>query len=55
LKEENDPRMFGKGHIFDEYQYANENNRGFYERYMAGEEVSHGWVNDSDFEPEPLD
>ena len=25
LKEQDDPRMFGKGHIFDEYPYADEN------------------------------
>ncbi len=50
LQEQGDPRMFGKGHVFDEYQYANENNRNFYERYMKGEDVKAGWVNESDFE-----
>jgi N-sulfoglucosamine sulfohydrolase len=50
LKQQGDPRMFGKGNIFDEYPYANEDNRGFYERYMGGEKVRAGWVNESDFE-----
>ena len=50
LKEQGDPRMHGNGHIFDEYIYAFENVRGFYERYMSGEELKTGWVNDSDFE-----
>jgi len=54
LKQQNDPRMFGRGQIFDEYTYS-QDNRNFYERYMKGEELNHGWVNDSDFEPEPLD
>ncbi len=46
--------MNGQGHIFDAYLYAGENHRGFYERYMAGEEMNTGWVNDSDF-GEPID
>ncbi|WPP49094.1 sulfatase family protein [Catalinimonas niigatensis] len=50
LLSQGDPRMMGNGHIFDEYTYANDANRNFYERYMAGEEVDHGWVNDSDFQ-----
>lgn len=50
LLTQGDPRMMGNGHIFDEYTYANEANRNFYERYMAGEEVDHGWVNESDFQ-----
>jgi N-sulfoglucosamine sulfohydrolase len=52
LKKQGDPRMFGNGHIFDEYSYANENNRDFYTRYMNGEEIKTGWVNPTDFEPD---
>ena len=55
LKAQNDPRMFGNGHIFDEYPYAQENMKGFYERYMGGEELEAGWVNTSDFEEAPLE
>lgn len=50
LKAEGDPRVLGQGHIFDEYTYAQERMRGFYERFMGGEEINAGWVNKSDFE-----
>ncbi len=50
LKEQNDPRMFGNGSVFDEYLYANKNDRNFYERLMNGENPKAGWVNKSDFE-----
>ena len=50
LKEEGDPRMFGQGHIFDEYVYFGNASRGFYERYINGEEMKAGWVNETDFE-----
>lgn len=55
LKEQGDPRMFGKGHLFDEYDYVDKNSRNFYDRYMKGEKVSSGWVNKSDFETAPLE
>ncbi len=55
LKAQGDPRMLGQGHVFDEYPYAQEDTRGFYERYRAGEPLKAGWVNESDFEPEPLE
>lgn len=51
LKAQNDPRMFGKGSIFDQYIYANAEQRNFYERFMRGEKPKAGWVNESDFEP----
>nr|WKN40201.1 sulfatase [Tunicatimonas sp. TK19036] len=50
LKEQGDPRMFGRGDIFDNYVYSSEATRGFYERYMGGEDIKTGWVNPSDFE-----
>ncbi len=50
LKEQGDPRMFGQGHIFDEYPYAHPDVRNFYERYMKGEKVQAGWVIPSDFD-----
>jgi hypothetical protein len=55
LEEQGDPRMSGQGHIFDEYTYAQKNVRGFYERYMNGEKMNTGWVNDSDYEKNMLD
>ncbi|MEK6478661.1 sulfatase [Catalinimonas sp. 4WD22] len=50
LLAQGDPRMMGNGHVFDDYVYANEANRDFYSRYLEGEDVDHGWVNDSDFQ-----
>ncbi len=50
LKRQGDPRMFGKGHVFDEYPYAQGDMRNFYERYRQGEKLEPGWVNPSDFE-----
>ncbi len=53
LKAQQDPRMFGRGHVFDDYPYADARTRHFYERYMSGEKVKAGWVNESDFEKQP--
>jgi arylsulfatase A-like enzyme len=56
LKQQDDPRMSGRGYIFDAYEYAADRTRAFYQRYMDGEisrDVA-GWVNESDFEDEPL-
>ncbi len=55
LKQQGDPRMFGKGNVFEEYLYANPDGRGFYERYMKGEKLRAGWVSPSDFEKEPIE
>jgi len=55
LKQQEDPRMFGQGHVFEDYPYADAALRGFYERYMSGEKLRAGWVNLTDFEPRPLD
>lgn len=54
LKSQSDPRMFGRGDVFDRYPYANPGQRGFYERFMRGEKIPTGWVSDSDFEKEPI-
>ncbi|WP_395262478.1 sulfatase [Halalkalibaculum sp. DA3122] len=56
LKQQGDPRMFGRGYIFDAYRYAHEQTRWFYQRYMNGKanKEDAGWVNESDFEEEPL-
>jgi arylsulfatase A-like enzyme len=50
LKQQEDPRMFGKGQVFDEYPYADKSGKDFYERFMKGEKLRAGWVNESDFE-----
>jgi N-sulfoglucosamine sulfohydrolase len=55
LRAQHDPRILGNGEVFDRYPYANAATRNFYERYLRGEKVRAGWVNESDFEPRPLD
>jgi arylsulfatase A-like enzyme len=55
LTAQDDPRMFGKGEVFEQYPYADERHRGFYERFMKGEKLTAGWVNKSDFETVPPD
>lgn len=56
LEEQGDPRMFGKGYLFDEYKISNDATRNFYERFSNGQldKSKAGWVNESDFESEPL-
>jgi arylsulfatase A-like enzyme len=54
LRRQGDPRMEGKGHLFDEYPHANPGNVGFYERFMRGEKMNAGWVNPTDFEKAPI-
>jgi N-sulfoglucosamine sulfohydrolase len=54
LREQDDPRMFGRGSVFDKYIYADEATRNFYERFMRGEKLKAGWVNPSDFETSPM-
>jgi N-sulfoglucosamine sulfohydrolase len=49
LTSQEDPRMKGQGNIFDQYPYIGEVSN-FYNRYLAGEEIATGWVNQSDFD-----
>jgi hypothetical protein len=52
LRAQEDPRMAGRGHVFDEYKpTAGEK---FYEKFIRGEKQPAGWVNESDFEPAPV-
>jgi arylsulfatase A-like enzyme len=56
LEAQGDPRILGRGHVFDEYRYSDEKSRGFYERYIRGDEsLNAGWVEPSDFEEEPVE
>ncbi|MDH5602463.1 MAG: sulfatase [Cyclobacteriaceae bacterium] len=50
LHEQEDPRVNGQGHLFDEYLYADEKTYDFYNRYMSGEQLKAGWVEPTDFE-----
>jgi N-sulfoglucosamine sulfohydrolase len=54
LLDQDDPRAYGHGDLFDNYKYADESVRDFYKRYMNGEltKTSAGWVDPSDFETE---
>ncbi len=52
LKTQGDPRMFGRGHNFDEYKPTNGD--GFYEKFRSGEKVNAGWVSPTDFEKKQI-
>lgn len=54
LKQDGDPRMFGRGDIFDSYPYS-ENTRNFYNRFMAGEKLKAGWIEQTDIEKEKIE
>lgn len=53
LKSEGDYRMFGYGHIYENFPGAVYNN--FYERFMKGESLKFNWINKSDIEKLPFD
>lgn len=55
LKAQQDPRMFGRGGEFEAEPYSNPKERNFYERFIRGEKIKAGWVEESDFEKAPLD
>lgn len=55
LKAQEDPRMLGKGGVFEAEPYADPSHRNFYERLMRGEKLRAGWVSDTDFEKAPLE
>lgn len=40
LKDEDDPRMFGRGFVFDNYQYMDKSTVNFYQRYLNGEKIN---------------
>lgn len=54
LRQQGDPRMEGKGGIFDKYEHATKANAGFYEKFMRGESVKAGWISPTDIEPKAL-
>lgn len=57
LKEQQDPRMFGNGDIFNSYGYSNEMGWNYYERFMDGEFTikNTNWVNPDDQEKEIIE
>jgi len=54
LKAQGDPRMFGRGDVFDRYPVAMEGSRDFHGRFTRGEKPKAGWVSETDFEPAPI-
>ncbi len=54
LNAQGDPRMFGNGDVFDNYDYGNPRVRNFYNRYMNGENIPTPWVRKSDYEETEL-
>jgi N-sulfoglucosamine sulfohydrolase len=55
LRQQEDPRMFGRGEMFEKFLYTDPAVRDFYNRYMKGEKLKPGWVNPTDFEVGPVD
>jgi hypothetical protein len=49
LTEQGDPRILGNGDIFDNYPYQGAV-QNYYNRYMSGEKLPAGWVNETDYD-----
>ncbi len=54
LIEQGDPRILGNGDIFDNYPYQGAV-QNYYNRYMAGEKVPAGWVNETDYDADLME
>ena len=52
LKSQGDPRMNGRGEVFDHYKPTEGD--GLYEKFMRGEKIKTGWINPTDFEKGPI-
>ena len=51
LKEQEDPRMSGRGEVFEQYPYARDNSRNFYPRFMRGDKtLLWAWIDSTDVE-----
>ena len=51
LRQQEDPRMEGKGSVFDNYIISTDS-KDFHKRFTNGEPTRAGWVNPGDFEKE---
>ncbi len=55
LTEQGDPRMAGRGDLFEQYPFARPSRNGFYERFIkrgeTGERMVPGWIRETDIEP----
>ena len=50
LTAQGDPRMFGNGGVFDDYEHSTKKHVGYYERFLRGENISAGWIDPDDIE-----
>lgn len=48
LKNQDDPRMFGKGEIFDRYEFGRDGMINFFNNLMDGTQEDMGWFNPDD-------
>ena len=51
LAAEGDPRMEGNGAVFDNYPYASDTFRNFYDKFLRGEAPVPSWINPGDVQP----
>jgi arylsulfatase A-like enzyme len=54
LTAQGDPRMSGRGEVFEQQPYAFPEQRDFYSRYLRGERPKTTWVDPGDYEPGSL-
>lgn len=50
LRKQNDPRMFGRGYLFDNYMVAPLLYNNYYENYKQGKAAKVNWVNPDDYD-----
>jgi N-sulfoglucosamine sulfohydrolase len=55
LKAQDDLRQRGYGYLYDQYPVSEPTVRSYYEKDKAGNRVKATWVNETDYESEPLD
>lgn len=55
LLEQADPRMSQEDPGFDLFLYSDTKVRDFYNRFVKGEKMKTGWINDADFEKEDVE
>ena len=55
LRNDKDPRILGNGKIFDTYPYSEDKFRNYYNRFMSGEKLNAGWINQTDIEKSKLE
>ena len=53
LKQQDDPRMFGRGEVFDRYPFGENYWNNFYERrYIQGRDIPTRWISPTDYDPD---